>query len=200
MRKLRDLASTAEHLADSSSRHFLHSYISFWGSDLLRRPHLYGQSHPFSVANVPDSSAAAGDHHLQFVLRIHNGITRELAGIIARKTAASKSTSCPITISIEGLHGHGPAADEFDNVLLVAGGSGITHVASILSAVCMKADQGLCGASNVKLVWAVHHLGELGASFSPSSRVVLTVRSLQIKRNGSTRLWTTVVLAPIVLV
>ncbi|BGP16028.1 ferric-chelate reductase [Rhodosporidiobolus nylandii] len=131
-----------------------HVYISFWGLDLLRRPHLYGQAHPFSIANVPDE--AAGDAQaLRFVLRVHNGITRELANHIQRKGSGA-SADC--LVSLEGPHGWAPRAEEFDSILLVAGGSGITHPASVLADVCNKVIRGDAVTSSVKLCWALQRI------------------------------------------
>ncbi|GAA5977551.1 hypothetical protein JCM11641_006861 [Rhodosporidiobolus odoratus] len=135
-----------------------HVYVSFWGLDLLRRPHLYGQSHPFSIANIP-STTASGPHEMQFVLRIHAGVTKELANHISKKCAAKSNggqeAPAECLVSIEGPHGWAPPAAEYDSVLLVAGGSGITHPLSVLDAVCQLASEGKAVTSSIKLVWAL---------------------------------------------
>ncbi|GAA5857451.1 hypothetical protein JCM8547_009278 [Rhodosporidiobolus lusitaniae] len=131
-----------------------HAYISFWGLDLLRRPHLYGQSHPFSISNMP-SETVNGQQELRFVLRIHGGITKELANHIERKSTAKGVSKADCLVSIEGPHGEAPQAEHFDSVLLIAGGSGITHPLSILSSVCCDAVKGNAVTSNVKLCWAL---------------------------------------------
>ncbi|GAA5901561.1 hypothetical protein JCM6882_006312 [Rhodosporidiobolus microsporus] len=135
-----------------------HAYISFWGADLLRRPHLYGQAHPFSISNTPDESSPE-NRELKFVLRIHKGITRELATLIERKCAAKGNgdATADCLVSIEGPHGWAPRAEEFDSVLLIAGGSGITHPSSILADVCRQAAAGNAVCSNIKLCWALQH-------------------------------------------
>ncbi|CEQ42459.1 SPOSA6832_04257, partial [Sporobolomyces salmonicolor] len=136
-----------------------HVYLSFWGLDLLRKPWLYGQSHPFSISNIPDA-AAHDEQELRFVLRVHNGLTRTLASHIQQKCVAKGAESVAVSVAVEGPYGWAPAAEEFDSVLLIAGGSGITHPASILADVCQHASHGQCGTSNVQLVWAIHHLDQ----------------------------------------
>ncbi|GAA6027262.1 hypothetical protein JCM8097_002536 [Rhodosporidiobolus ruineniae] len=133
-----------------------HAYLSFWGLDLFRRPWLYGQAHPFSIVNVPSENSSE-QQELRFVLRIHQGLTRELAKHIERKSAAKGSgeATAELLVSLEGPHGSSARAEEFDSVLLVAGGSGITHPTGILADVCRQAAAGTAVTSNVKLVWAV---------------------------------------------
>ncbi|GAA5835676.1 hypothetical protein JCM11251_002994 [Rhodosporidiobolus azoricus] len=138
-----------------------HAYISFWGLDLLCRPHLYGQSHPFSISNTPSASSLE-ERELKFVLRIHKGITRELAKMIEKKCAAKGNgdATADCLVSIEGPHGWAPRAEEFDSVLLIAGGSGITHPSSILADVCRQAAAGTAVTSRIKLCWALQHLDQ----------------------------------------
>lgn len=120
----------------------------------MKTPHLYGQSHPFSICNIDN-----GSNEIQFVLRIKHGLTSTLAKHITSLCKAKNVGSAPVTVSVEGPYGFAPPAHQFDSVLLVAGGSGITHVASVLASVCKKAEEGVAAATNVHLVWAIHHLG-----------------------------------------
>ncbi|KAL8284135.1 hypothetical protein RQP46_004884 [Phenoliferia psychrophenolica] len=133
-----------------------HFYISFWNSNLLSSPWLFGQSHPFSSANVPHGPAA--DNHLHFVLRIHDGITKALASRISKMTSTSGKETCMLSVSAEGPYGAAPHASESDSVLLVAGGSGVTHVSSVLGDIVTKAEAGVGATKTVRLVWAIHHL------------------------------------------
>jgi hypothetical protein len=98
---------------------------------------------------------------MEFILRVKKGITLEMARIIDRRTQASGLKSCHLLVSLEGLYGSSPRAEDFDSVVLMAGGSGITHVASILEDVCERAEKGQASTTDVTLVWAVRHLGEL---------------------------------------
>lgn len=139
---------------------FRRSYVSFWGTDLLRRPWLYGQAHPFSIANMPELTmdAQTGQQKLQLVLRVKRGITLELARLVERMS--TEHGSCHLLVSVEGPYGSSPRSEEYDSLILVTGGSGITHVASVLEDACLRAEKGETGTTAVKLVWAVRHLCE----------------------------------------
>lgn len=95
---------------------------------------------------------------MELILRVKKGITLEIARVIERKTAASGSDSCQLLISLEGLYGTSPRVEEFDSVVLVAGGSGITHVASIMDDIAHRAEKGETATTSVTLVWAVRQL------------------------------------------
>ncbi|GAA6012243.1 hypothetical protein JCM11491_007069 [Sporobolomyces phaffii] len=135
-----------------------HAYVTFWGTQLLRSPWYIGQPHPFSISNV--SNASRGEaQELRFVARIHRGITKTIAAHIEQKCKATGKEEVSITVGVEGPHGWATETDDFDSVLLIAGGSGITHPLSILSDICQRASQGSSTrTSSVKLVWALHHL------------------------------------------
>ena len=105
-------------------------------------------------------SEAASDRHLHFVLRVHDGITKTLASHIASLTAKSGKETCLLSVSAEGPYGSAPHATESASVLLVAGGSGITHVASVLGQIVEAAEAHSGSTKSVKLVWAIHHLSE----------------------------------------
>ncbi|GAA5928689.1 ferric reductase family protein [Sporobolomyces koalae] len=137
-----------------------HAYLTFWGSQFLRSPWFLGQPHPFSISNVPIPTAGQ-DQALRFVLRVHKGITKVLARQIEQKCKATGQSEVPITVGLEGPHGWAPEVEEFDSVLLVAGGSGITHPLSVLADACQKASQGSLRTSRVKLVWALHRSAQL---------------------------------------
>ncbi|GAA5845985.1 hypothetical protein JCM9279_004747 [Rhodotorula babjevae] len=132
-----------------------HFYISFWGRDLLRRPHLYGQTHPFCAANVPVRDT--DKQELRFVLRIHKGITSELEQHIRSKMAAKGTDEIELMVAVEGPFDTAEPAEEYESVLCLAGGSGITHPISILADVCQKAALGAAATTSVRLAWAVHH-------------------------------------------
>lgn len=131
-----------------------HAYLSFWDAGLLRRPHLFAQTHPFSIANIPSEFNNCTQ---LFVMRIHGGVTKSLAAHLADVGGSAKLRVC-----LEGPYGseRGASASMFDNVLLVAGGSGITHCLSHLSDVVAKAKLPASRTTKITLVWSVQHLGE----------------------------------------
>jgi len=128
-----------------------HFYLYFWGAGLLVRPWLYGQAHPFTVANSPGPNVT----HLEFVIKIHDGLTSSLAQMINKRGAVS--VQLPITV--EGPYSTRPRTEEFDHVLLLGGGSGITYVSSVLSDVVRRGREG-SAIKDLKFVWAIQHLGQ----------------------------------------
>ncbi|GAA6060074.1 hypothetical protein JCM10212_003035 [Sporobolomyces blumeae] len=137
-----------------------HAYITVWGTHLLRSPWFIGQPHPFSISNVPDSALGVAQE-MRFVLRVHKGMTRTLARHVEAKCQALGKNEVPITIGLEGPHGWSAEASDFDSILLLAGGSGITHPLSVVADVCQKASKGLIRTSQIKIVWALHRLEQL---------------------------------------
>ncbi|GAA6002482.1 hypothetical protein JCM10207_001144 [Rhodosporidiobolus poonsookiae] len=132
-----------------------HYYISFYGAGLLRRPWLYGQTHPFSTVNVPDESAATQD--LRFLLRVHGGLTKDIAQHIQKRCEAKGGIDTDLLITLEGPYGWAEDASGFDSVVLVAGGSGITHPVSTMHELAQQALAGKAVTSSIKLIWAMHH-------------------------------------------
>ncbi|GAA6002156.1 uncharacterized protein JCM10292_000783 [Rhodotorula paludigena] len=132
-----------------------HFYVSFWGTDFLRRPHLYGQTHPFCVANVPIRSAGS-EQEMRFVLRVYKGVTADLERVIRAKIAAKGGEECELKVAVEGPFDKSEGAEDYDSLLLFAGGSGITHPSSILAEVCQKVMERKAATTNVRLIWAIH--------------------------------------------
>ncbi|SCZ93912.1 BZ3500_MvSof-1268-A1-R1_Chr6-3g08979 [Microbotryum saponariae] len=130
-----------------------HVYVSFWGIQMLKTPWVYGQSHPFSIAN------ASGDKidHIELVMRIKSGMTQSLAKRVASLCAQKGVESVGVLVSVEGPHGGLASSDLKDegaveSLVLVAGGSGITHVSSILGQAMAQPSRVL---KKVNLVWAI---------------------------------------------
>ncbi len=117
--------------------------------------HSYGQSHPMTVAN----SSGPGVTHVDFIIRIHGGITRTIAELVLVRSGLAGVVKLPL--SLEGPFGERPRTEEFERVLLVGGGSGVTYPASALSEVVNgKGQGGWEGLREVRLAWAIHHLGK----------------------------------------
>ncbi|GAA5908146.1 hypothetical protein JCM5296_000515 [Sporobolomyces johnsonii] len=91
------------------------------------------QTHPFTILNLPNSPFSASPsepNSLQFVLHPRTGLTARLASLAASNPTRS------LPVHIDGPYGH--AAIETiggaDHALLVAGGTGMSFVLPILSA------------------------------------------------------------------
>ncbi|KAM0746120.1 hypothetical protein T439DRAFT_294579 [Meredithblackwellia eburnea MCA 4105] len=130
-----------------------HAYVSFWDSAFLRTPYIYGQTHPFSIANVPGSTEIVSDgtYEMVFVMRTREGMTN----IVQQKLEASTNGAMPLWVMVEGPYGGSIDTEQFQEILLVAGGSGITHVSSMLGNIIHKARTTHSRVKKVKLVWTV---------------------------------------------
>ncbi|KAL8279167.1 hypothetical protein RQP46_008423 [Phenoliferia psychrophenolica] len=133
-----------------------HAYLSFWDSAFIRTPNMFCQQHPFSIANVPGSSetdASGKIHEMMFVLKTRDGMT----SILEKKLQTSNTGMMPLWVAVEGPYGGSVDTEQFDEVLLVAGGSGITHCTSVLADVIHKAKtrRSRTRVRIVKLVWTV---------------------------------------------
>ncbi|KAM0750545.1 hypothetical protein T439DRAFT_325616 [Meredithblackwellia eburnea MCA 4105] len=125
------------------------------GGMLKRYPNLIFQAHPFSIANVPDS-AGGGTPSMLFVIRVRGGMTKSLANYLERQGGTSD-----LRLAVEGPYGHREKVELYQDILLVAGGSGITHVKSLLADIIHKAKGVPRGRSlNVRLIWVVQHLAQ----------------------------------------
>lgn len=161
-----------------------HVYVSFWGlkmrkfisrsfisrSDVLtvKKPWTYGQSHPLSIFNIPsqDPTSPSG---LELVFKVHDGITKSLAEQISATIASSGEETVELSVSIEGPYGKAPIVRDYGTILLIGGGSGITHVGSVLYDIIEKIKAGTCTATQVRLVWAVQRLGTSSSSSFPGN-------------------------------
>jgi len=139
-----------------------HVYISFMSLSILSK----FQSHPFSIANAPHTGDDATTSNLQLILRTKGGVTKTLARYINQHAVDGIAT---LKVVVEGPYGHGSTASvagDFETVLLFAGGSGITHPASVLDALTQLISHQKIRTSSAHLVWAVQHLGASQSHFS----------------------------------
>lgn len=105
-----------------------HCYLKFVDPSFIRTPHIYLQSHPFSISNVPACSEVDehGRHEMLFVMRTRKGMTK----ILAERLTASATGSADLWMTVEGPYGGSIDTEQFHEVLLVAGGAGISHCMS----------------------------------------------------------------------
>lgn len=92
-----------------------HVFLRFWG---LGFPHAFS-SHPWTVANIP--STGSSERAMELVMRVKGGVTRTLSHRAEGKTTAS------LSVWVDGPYGGVPGGlDAYDDVLLLAGGSGMS--------------------------------------------------------------------------
>lgn len=122
------------------------------------------QWHPFSVSSSPYD----GRQHLSILIKPLGKWTRELKNIVSmagEQTRQQLAVGCPFKLnaSVEGPYGH--AKDyhlSYSNLILVAGGIGISPFVAILRDLLHRIEQCQLGLPrNVLLIWAVKKSREL---------------------------------------
>nr|WOD46085.1 hypothetical protein [Trichoderma atroviride] len=103
---------------------------------------------------VTEVTSEQGDTHMTFMIRPRDGMTRRL-----RDKLVSKGESGPLRVRVflEGPYGTPARLDHFDDILFIAGGSGITTVLPYLR--MFFEDQASQTPPNVHLAWAVRDEG-----------------------------------------
>ncbi|KAM0855989.1 hypothetical protein ACQ4PT_049407 [Festuca glaucescens] len=122
------------------------------------------QWHLFSVSSSPMD----GRYHISILIKALGTWTDNLKSIITDVEEKTRSNcgsdqSQRITASIEGPYGHeSPYHLMYENLILVAGGIGISPFLAILSDVIHRVEQGMpCEPRNVLVLWSVKKSTEL---------------------------------------
>ncbi|CAK9153005.1 unnamed protein product [Ilex paraguariensis] len=123
------------------------------------------QWHPFSVSSSP----LEGKNHLSVLIKVLGEWTSKLKGHILNVSKDEPQTGLllkphsKITASVEGPYGHeSPYHLTYENLILVAGGIGISPFLAILSDILHRIKDGKpCLPKNVLIVWAVKRSNEL---------------------------------------
>nr|XP_023899736.1 ferric reduction oxidase 7, chloroplastic-like [Quercus suber] len=119
------------------------------------------QWHPFSVSSSP----LDGKYHLSVLIKVIGEWTKNLRGNILNSSGANLHLrpQTKITASVEGPYGHEfPYHLMYENLILVAGGIGISPFLAILSDILHRTREGKpCLPRNILIVWAVKRSNEL---------------------------------------
>ncbi|KDP32466.1 hypothetical protein JCGZ_13391 [Jatropha curcas] len=125
------------------------------------------QWHPFSVSSSP----LDGKYHLSILIKVLGKWTAKLRENIKNISAAEAADlqeqptqpNAKITACVEGPYGHEvPYHLMYENLILVAGGIGISPFLAILSDVLHRINEGRsCLPKNILVVWAVKKSNEL---------------------------------------
>ncbi|KZT29767.1 hypothetical protein NEOLEDRAFT_1127587 [Neolentinus lepideus HHB14362 ss-1] len=112
------------------------------------------EAHPFTIASLCDSEmekqsplSEKGREHwsdLVFLINAQAGFTKRLAN------HASKGRQDPLTVLIDGPYGHSPDLSGSDELVVVAGGTGISYALPMLLAAAKK---GTC--RRVLFIWSI---------------------------------------------
>ncbi|KAK7246071.1 hypothetical protein RIF29_40929 [Crotalaria pallida] len=114
------------------------------------------QWHPFSVSSSP----LDGKHHLAILIKV---LGKWTGGLRDKITDADAQKDLSITASVEGPYGHEvPYHLMYENLVLVAGGIGLSPFLAILSDILHRVREGKpCQTRNILIVWAVKKSNEL---------------------------------------
>ncbi|KVI01658.1 cytochrome b245, heavy chain [Cynara cardunculus var. scolymus] len=119
------------------------------------------QWHPFSVSSSP----LDGKHHLAILIKVLGNWTQKLRGHILSITDQDGlvQPNLKLKASVEGPYGHeSPYHLLYENLILVAGGIGISPFLAILSDILHRVrDRKPCMPRNVVIIWAVKRSQEL---------------------------------------
>lgn len=143
----------------------------------------FWQSHPFSLAGhsreLNETAALAqpldtsekkganlssqaveptdstGKPYLTFLIRPRDGVTRRLRDLATTKGSSGR---CRLGVAIEGPYGASAEIRRFNDVLFVAGGSGITAILPYIRTL-FEDNQKESQVPNVRLAWTVRHEG-----------------------------------------
>lgn len=119
------------------------------------------QWHPFSVSSSP----LDGKYHISVLIKVLGKWTEKLRGNILENSEKEIpfSPHSKITASVEGPYGHEiPYHLMYENLILVAGGIGISPFLAVLSDILHCVREGRpCLLRNILIVWAVKRSDEL---------------------------------------
>ncbi|KAH7520875.1 hypothetical protein FEM48_Zijuj08G0192100 [Ziziphus jujuba var. spinosa] len=123
------------------------------------------QWHPFSVSSSP----LDGKYHMSVLIKVLGQWTSKLRGNITKISETEPEEESPfkphtkLTASVEGPYGHElPYHLMYENLILVAGGIGLSPFLAILSDILHRVRDGRpCLPRNVLIIWAVKKSNEL---------------------------------------
>ncbi|WCJ41922.1 ferric reduction oxidase 6 [Euphorbia peplus] len=116
------------------------------------------QWHPFSVSSSP----LDGKYHLSILIKSLGSWTQELNKTI-KNISEDDEKSSKLKAFVEGPYGHQvPYHLKYENLILVAGGIGISPFLAILSDILHRVKgQKLCIPKNILVIWAVKTSNEI---------------------------------------
>ncbi|KAL8291853.1 hypothetical protein RQP46_002111 [Phenoliferia psychrophenolica] len=126
------------------------------------------QPHPFSIANLPTDDSVDAVNEMLFVIKVRDGMTKT----VAKKLEHTPGKSLSVWVVMEGPYGTRVRTEEFQDILMVGGGSGISHCMSVLSeAILPRPSQLQPQPQRVTLVWTVQTTDQLVRTLDPLSKM-----------------------------
>ncbi|KAI3325194.1 ferric reductase like transmembrane component-domain-containing protein [Xylariaceae sp. AK1471] len=126
-----------------------HFYLCFTESSMW-------QSHPFTPLNLPSTRNGTVTH--SYIFRAKKGETKKIADLALKKLTQSPKATTPVILT--GPYGESIVETLMpeDNLLCVAGGTGITYVLPVLLSVIEKP---ATRDRRIQLIWAVRRKADL---------------------------------------
>jgi ferric-chelate reductase len=127
------------------------------------RAYLFARTRPYSISSKPNGSG------LELLIKKEGVTTKQIfehalsTGSIGKDPELGKPSSCRTTVLIEGPYG-GPGYTMFESysgALLVAGGSGVSYILSILEDLVQKHIDGRSRVRTIEIVWSVGNFESL---------------------------------------
>lgn len=121
-------------------------------------------NHPFTIASIPQSASSrqrkdsSDMQTMRFFVRSHAGFTRKLSSYTSSNLDGS------VQSWIDGPYGGvgRRIENEYDTMILVAGGTGITSCLPWLQHISQGIKAGTTRTANVKLLWVMRDAASLG--------------------------------------
>lgn len=115
-----------------------------------------GEKRTMVVASQPETTELlGGQSYKTFMIRPHKGFTRRLRDSIIK---ADTSGISRMRVVLEGPYGTAANINGFNEILFIAGGSGITAILPYIRRIFEDADQS-APSPRVRLVWVVRQTG-----------------------------------------
>lgn len=140
---------------------------------LLTLPSLTGlQSHPFSIISLPSDKA------LEFIVRAQEGATHKL---FSHATGSLPPVSnLTKTVIVDGPYGRVREMEQFDTVVLLAGGTGACFIVPLLRDLVRRRREQLSTVTRrVRLVWVIRERSQIGWFEGELSEAVDSVAKIE---------------------
>ncbi|KAJ8111209.1 hypothetical protein ONZ43_g5675 [Nemania bipapillata] len=126
-----------------------HFYLCFAESSIW-------QSHPFTPLNLPQTCNGSVTH--SYIFRAKKGETKKVTDLALKKLAQSPNATTPVILT--GPYGESTTQTLMpeDNVLCVAGGTGITYVLPVLLDLVQKT---AVRERKIQLIWAIRRKADM---------------------------------------
>ncbi|KIR77478.1 ferric-chelate reductase [Cryptococcus gattii EJB2] len=106
------------------------------------------ENHPFTIGSWEVNKSSTTLH---FLIGTKDGATRRMRKMVNKAT----NGQADLRVLVEGPYGHASPVHRFDNILFIAGGSGITAALPYLHDLVSRLSVDRCVTKKVTLVWVV---------------------------------------------